>query len=78
MSKKVPIGPPDPDHQHDPGWDGDYHWCSDSDVCIPSFRGETAAEGRGSRTVTGCVNRRIDGEACAGEDKGAIEAPGFV
>jgi hypothetical protein len=28
--------------------------------------------------VTGCVNRRIDGEACAGEDKGAIEAPGFV
>src|SRR5579864_2808829 len=26
--------------------------------------------------VTGGVNPRIDGEACAGEDKGAVEAPG--
>jgi hypothetical protein len=28
-------------------------------------------------SVTGCVDRRIDGEACAGEDKGAVEAPGL-
>ena len=27
--------------------------------------------------VTGGVNPRIDGEACAGEDKGAVEAPGL-
>ena len=28
--------------------------------------------------VTGGVNPRIDGEACAGEDKGAVEAPWIV
>jgi hypothetical protein len=28
--------------------------------------------------VTGCVDPRIDGEAvCAGEEKGAVEAPGL-
>ena len=27
--------------------------------------------------VTGGVNPRIDGEACAGEDRGAAEAPGL-
>jgi len=27
--------------------------------------------------VTGGVNPRIDGEACAGEDKGVVEAPGL-
>jgi Kef-type K+ transport system membrane component KefB len=28
--------------------------------------------------VTGGVNLRIDGGACAGEDKGAVEAPWIV
>jgi hypothetical protein len=28
-------------------------------------------------SVTGDVNPRIDGAACAGEDKGAVEAPGL-
>jgi hypothetical protein len=28
-------------------------------------------------SVTGGVNPRIDGEACAGEDRGAAEAPGL-
>jgi hypothetical protein len=28
--------------------------------------------------VTGGLNPRIDGEACAGEDKGAVEAPGLI
>jgi hypothetical protein len=27
--------------------------------------------------VTGGVNPRMDGEACAGEEKGAAEAPGL-
>jgi hypothetical protein len=31
-----------------------------------------------SNPVTGCVDPRIDGEAvCAGEEKGAVEAPGL-
>ena len=29
-------------------------------------------------SVTGGLNPRIDGEACAGEDKGAVEAPGLI
>jgi hypothetical protein len=29
------------------------------------------------KLVTGAVNPRIDGEAGAGEDKGAVEAPGL-
>ena len=33
--------------------------------------------GLGLPRVTGGVNPRIDGEACAGEDKGAIEARGL-
>jgi hypothetical protein len=35
-------------------------------------RGGRAADRQG---VTGCLNPRVDGEACAGEDKGAVEAP---
>jgi hypothetical protein len=32
----------------------------------------------GVKPVTGCVDPRIDGEAvCAGEEKGAVEAPGL-
>ena len=27
--------------------------------------------------VTGCLNPRVDGAACVGEDKGAVEAPGL-
>jgi NADPH-dependent 2,4-dienoyl-CoA reductase/sulfur reductase-like enzyme len=38
--------------------------------CIPSKALLHAA-------VTGGVNPRIDGEACAGEDRGAAEAPGL-
>ena len=30
------------------------------------------------RSVTGGVNPRIDGEACAGEDKGAVAAGNYV
>ena len=31
-----------------------------------------------STVVTGGVDPRIDGEACVGEEKGAVEAPGLV
>ena len=31
----------------------------------------------GHNAVTGGVNPRLDGEACAGEDRGAAEAPGL-
>jgi hypothetical protein len=27
--------------------------------------------------VTGGVNPRLDGEACSGDDKGAVDAPGL-
>jgi hypothetical protein len=31
----------------------------------------------GSLNVAGAVNPRIDGEGCADEEKGAVEAPGL-
>ena len=39
-----------------------------------SVKGQPGASGY----VTGGLNARIDGEACAGEDKGAVEAPGLI
>jgi hypothetical protein len=38
----------------------------------------SADAGYCSEAVTGGVNLRIDGGACAGEDKGAVEAPWIV
>jgi CspA family cold shock protein len=38
---------------------------------------DTRNDPRNGKTVTGGVNPRIDGAACAGEDKGAVEAPGL-
>ena len=38
---------------------------------------EPPVEAEGEFVVTGGVNPRIDGEACAGEDRGAAEAPGL-
>jgi hypothetical protein len=32
---------------------------------------------RQASSVTGCLHPRVDGAACAGEDKGAVEAPGL-
>ena len=42
---------------------------------FPQSRRLEQARRRGR--VTGGVDPRIDGEACAGEDKGAVEAPGL-
>ena len=43
---------------------------------FPQSRRLEQARRRGR--VTGGVNPRIDGEACAGEDKGAVEARWIV
>jgi hypothetical protein len=52
----------------------------DADLLVPSTLHDTC-DAHGVITValvvTGGVNPRIDGEACAGEDRGAAEAPGL-
>ena len=43
----------------------------------PQLRLVAATSLKVMRLVTGDLNPRIDGAACAGEDKGAVKAPGL-
>jgi hypothetical protein len=38
---------------------------------------KSITELQAARSVTGGVNPRLDGEACSGDDKGAVDAPGL-
>jgi hypothetical protein len=57
-----------------------HRWILIANVAPPELENRSvliANLGQGADSVTGGVNPRIDGEACSGDDKGAVEAPGL-